>query len=81
MSLYASVATAVVTQQTHCFCGDAYGRESLPDGFRAGFTIALASEESAQACDESQHFIELGLRRSTGFREQVREGACARPGP
>lgn len=34
--------------------------ESEPDGFRTGFTITLAAEESAQARDQAQHLIELG---------------------
>jgi hypothetical protein len=45
--------------------------ESAPDRFRAGFAVALAPEESAQACDKSQHFVELGLGRAAHFREQV----------
>lgn len=45
--------------------------ESEPDRFRAGFAVALVPEESAQACDQSQHFVELRLGRAAHFREQV----------
>ena len=45
--------------------------EPLPDCLRAGFAIALASEETAEACDQAQYLIELGLHRHTRFREQV----------
>jgi hypothetical protein len=46
-------------------------REFRPDRLRTGFTIALASEETTEACDEAQHLVELGLRWDMSFREQV----------
>ncbi|OJA47049.1 hypothetical protein BGV66_14365 [Burkholderia ubonensis] len=46
--------------------------ESEPDGFRAGFAVALAAEESAQARDQAQHLVELGLGRLLDIGEQIR---------
>ncbi|OMU28779.1 hypothetical protein AQ775_11860 [Burkholderia pseudomallei] len=46
--------------------------ESEPDGFRAGFAVALAAKESAQARDQAQHLVELGLDRLLDVGEQIR---------
>ena len=46
--------------------------ESQPDSFRAGFAIALAAEESAQARDQAQHLVELGRGRLLDVGQQIR---------
>ena len=63
------------------FFGDMNSSESEPDHFRSGFAVALAPEESAQACDQSQHFLELRPGRAAHFSWAVIRHAVDRNGP
>lgn len=50
--------------------------ESEPDGFRAGFAVAIATEEATQARDQAQHLV--GLGRLFNMSQQIRAANLVR---